>query len=215
MEYSLQSKQVRQKGKETCLDKYGVEYSSQSEEVKQKIKVTCLENHGVECSLQSEEVKQKGKKTCLKKYGVEYAMQHPDIFEKCQKSAFKLKPYIFPSGKLVYVQGYEPFALDYLIYIDRIPEDDIIRNDKRVPEIWYTMENDNKKHRYYADIYVPPQNKIIEVKSNHTYKLPKVYEKMKACLEQGYNYEIWIFHQNGARLHVITCLDEVYNRLTQ
>ena len=46
---------------------------------------------------------------------------------------------------------------------------DLITSKKDVPKIWYS-DIDGKKHRYYCDIYIPSENKIIEVKSTWTYK---------------------------------------------
>lgn len=43
-----------------------------------------------------------------------------------------------PSGKIIDYQGYENFALDELLNVENINEDDIITNRKDVPEIWYT-----------------------------------------------------------------------------
>ena len=44
-----------------------------------------------------------------------------------------------------------------------------------MPAIWYEM--DNIKHRYYPDIFIPCENRIIEVKSTYTLKceLKKIY----------------------------------------
>lgn len=89
---------MKNKSKQTCLDKYGVEYSWQADSIKQKIKHKSLELYGVEnpgCSEQAlkkiaatlqerynvsslgELLKKpvysaKCKATCLEKYGVEH-----------------------------------------------------------------------------------------------------------------------------------------------
>ena len=79
VENSLQSKEIRDKGKATCLEKYGVEYPFQSEEIRDKGKETCLEKYGVENPMQNAEVRDKGKITCLEKYGVENPSQSEEI----------------------------------------------------------------------------------------------------------------------------------------
>jgi len=43
-----------------------------------------------------------------------------------------------------------------------------------MPEIWYEFED--KRRRYYPDIYIKSQNKIIEVKSDYTFY--KEYDKI-------------------------------------
>ena len=185
----------------TNLKKYGVDYPSKNEEVKQKFKETCLKKYGKNTPLQNEEVKQKIKETCLKKYGVENPSQNTEIMEKCSKNAYKLKEYILPSGTILKVQGYENYALDELIQQENIPEEDIINGCKNVPEIWYDDEN-NKKHRHFVDIFIPSQNRCIEVKSTWTAekKQDNIFLKQKAGKEAGYNYEIWVYNGKGEKV---------------
>jgi hypothetical protein len=183
----------KEKAKKTNFKKYGVEFTTQAKKVKDKIKKTCLEKYGVEHISLIKEVKEKTKQTCLKKYGVETPAQNPDIAEKQSKNAYKSKVYTFPSGRIENVQGAEPYALDYLLNIS-INEDDIFVGVKNVPTIWY-LDNDNKKHRHYVDIFIKSLNKCIEVKSTWTAKKKNdnIFLKQNAAKELGYEYEIWIF----------------------
>ena len=202
VEYSFQSQEVKEKSKSTCLEKYGVEHPLQNKEVKEKSKATCLEKYGVEYSLQSQEVKDKIKATCLIKYGVEYSQQNPEIAEKISKSSYSRKDYTCPSGKIMHVQGYEPYALDDLIKI--INEDEIKTGAINVPEIWYN-DNEGLKHRHHVDIFIPSQNMCIEVKSTWTAEKKKdnIFKKQQAGKELGYNYEIWIYNSKGEKVECI------------
>jgi hypothetical protein len=65
-----------------------------------------------------------------------------------------------------------------------------------VPTIWYNDLQGNK-HRHFVDIFIPSQNKCIEVKSSWTVKLKNVFLKQKAAKELGYNYEIWVYDNKG------------------
>jgi len=125
------------------------------------------------------------------KYGVDNSMQVPEFHEKNQKSGFKWKEYKFPSNKIVKVQGYEPQALDILL--ESYHEDEIEVSRKKIPSIWYYTE-DEKKHRYYPDIYIEKDNLIIEVKSLWTYNKYNEINllKQKACIEAGYNFKFMI-----------------------
>ena len=122
------------------------------------------------------------------------------MFEKTMKSAYKLKDYTLPSGNIIKIQGYEHYALDELIKED-ILEEDIINGCKNVPEIWYTDEN-NKSHRHYVDIFIPSQNRCIEVKSTWTAQKKKdcIFLKQEAGKELGYNYEIWVYNGKGEKV---------------
>ena len=121
--------------------------------------------------------------------------------EQIIKSSFTKKDYIFPSGRIDKIQGYENFALDELIINEKIKESDIITGCKNVPKIWYN-DKLGKKHRHYVDIFIPSQNKCIEVKSLWTYKqqINSVLLKQNAAKELGYNYEFWIYDNKGNKL---------------
>jgi hypothetical protein len=70
-----------------------------------------------------------------------------------------------------------------------------------IPEIWFT-DDSNKEHRYYVDIYVPSQNKCIEVKSIYTYKKYEYTNLLKkeAAEKMGYNFEFWIYDTKGNKI---------------
>ena len=78
------SDEIKQKIKQTCLEKYGVDNYAKSKESKEKVKQTCLKKYGVEYSWQSNECKQKIKQTCLEKYGVDSPLKSKEIRNKCK-----------------------------------------------------------------------------------------------------------------------------------
>jgi hypothetical protein len=51
-----------------------------------------------------------------------------------------------------------------------------------------------KSHRYYPDLYIPSQKKIIEVKSPYTYnkQLEQNHCKKNQVVQDGYTFEFWI-----------------------
>jgi hypothetical protein len=222
-----QSDEIKQKKKETCMSNFGVEFPTQSnlvidkmkdnnfkkygkahilqvEEFREKGKQTSLQKYGFEYPMKSEVIKQKVKQTNLDKYGVEYVSQSTEIMEKMSKNAYKFKNYIFPSGRIEKVQGTEPYALNEILNVEYINENDIIVGAKNVPIIWYYDEFD-KKHRHYVDIFIKSQNRCIECKSTWT-KLKNehnIYLKQNAAKELGYKYEIWIYDKKGVRINII------------
>jgi hypothetical protein len=191
-------KEIVEKGKQTCLEKYGAEYYATTQQFKDDVKQTSLEKYGLEHYVKTPEFKEKYKETCLEKYGVENSSQNKEIMEKIIKNAHKRKNYIFPSGKIEQVQGAEPYALKCLIENENIAEEDIVVGCKNVPTIWYEDET-GKKHRHYVDIFIPSQNRCIEVKSTWTAKINdnNIFLKQKAGKELGYLYEIWIYDSKG------------------
>lgn len=79
----------REKAKETCRKNFGVDYSFQSEEVKDKIKKSILDRHGVENIFQLDSVKEKVEKTNLEKYGAKRPWMSENIQEKSQNTRKK------------------------------------------------------------------------------------------------------------------------------
>jgi hypothetical protein len=204
VENPFQSQEIKDKIKTFNINKYGYECNSKSQELKNKYKQTCLEKYGTESHTKNEAIKQKIKYSNQIKYGVDNVMHNIEIMEKCSKNAYKLKDYILPSGKIIKTQGYESFAIDYLIKSDSVVENDIITGSKNVPTIWYNDEN-GKKHRHYVDIFIPSQNKCIEIKSTWTAEKKKdnIFLKQKAAKELLYKYEIWIYNKKGEIVETI------------
>ena len=154
-------------------------------------------NKGQRCS-DNDCMELRKKHTNLDKFGTEYATQSVEVQERIEKSGFKHKTYTFPSGKQVKIQGYENYALDYILL--SFDEDDIHVGRGQQPEIWYNTD-DGKKHRYFSDIFIPSENLIIEVKSTWTYKKgvfrDNIKQKEAACIAKGYQYQYLIFDDKG------------------
>jgi hypothetical protein len=122
------------------------------------------------------------------KYGVDHVMQVEKFFNK--QSNYKRYEYILPSKKIIKLQGYEKHAMDILLNIYN--ENEISFN---IP-IFNYIEN-NRKHKYYPDIYIPVEKLIIEVKSDYTFysQYEKNLLKKQSVLKEGYNFEFWILKQ--------------------
>lgn len=135
-------KNLTQEEKELLLlDKYGTINFRSSEIIKNKFKNTCIEKYGVDHISKLDTIKQIKKENSVNKYGCEYPIQFPEIAEKASKSRYKQKVFELPSGKQIFVQGYEQFALKELIENEQLDENDILVGCKNVPEIWYNDKN--------------------------------------------------------------------------
>jgi len=166
-----------------------------------KARKTMKLKYGVENISQLDEIKNRKSETTFKNYGVEHPLQNPDVMDKSIRTSYKTKYFTFSlSGNKIRCQGYEPFALQELIE-NNIDEIDIVTGCKNVPTIWYNDEVD-KKRKHFVDIYIPNQNKCIEVKSTWTIKDKKanIFLKQKAAKELGYNYEIWVYDNKGNKV---------------
>ena len=205
-ENAMQNEEVKEKTKQTCFQKYGCENPFQNEEVKEKWKTTNKKLYGHEYPLQNKQFKEKSKQTCLQNWGVEHPSQNSEISEKASKNSYHSKEYTLPSGKIIKIQGYENYMLDELLQKENILEEDIITSRSQVPTIWY-LDDIGKKHRYYVDVFIPSQNRMIECKSTWTMKKgiekDNIYLKQQACKDAGYSCEIWVYNSNGEKVECI------------
>jgi hypothetical protein len=144
------------------------------------------------------EYKERHKITCLAKYGTDHPLQSALVQEKSEKSGHAYRPYTFPSGLVVSVQGYEPFGLNHLLKTYK--EDDLRVGRVYQPEIWYT-DATGTKHRYFSDVYIPTEKHIVEIKSTWTYqkgmKQGKLALQKEACSKEGYRYTLLTFDEKG------------------
>jgi hypothetical protein len=121
---------------------------------------------------------------------------------KAIKKSFKLSEWVSPGGKTFLYQGYELFAIKYLIQ-SGIDENDIFTEyelcaNGMMPEFIYEFEG--KKCRYYPDIYIKTLNKFIEVKSEYTFNREpeRLMAKTNCVFFADYGIETMIFNADGS-----------------
>ncbi len=208
-----EKQEIVDKRKETMLEKYNIPHNwsgkygtRKCEETKkelygnpnynnpEKMQQTKLKNHG-DSGFNN---RKKAEDTCLEKYGVKHNMQNIEFYKKAIKSLFKLKDYVLSSDKVIKVQGYEPLALD-ILFRKGYKENDLLIEDndieQKIGKIFY-YDKKGKKRRYFPDIYIISENKIIEVKSIYTFNLHKEINllKQERCIEMGINFKFMIFN---------------------
>ncbi len=141
-------------------------------------------------------------------HGARHSQQIPKCRAKAMKTAMSTKHYIMPSGNIVDVQGYEPYALEDILinHIDdlNVKEDDVITGCIEVPTIAYRIPGYDEPHVYYPDIYIKSLNLLIEIKSTWTFsKTPEMNRaKFLTTSMSGYDFEVWIYDDKGNRVEV-------------
>lgn len=93
--YGKDRRLILDKFKQTCIAKYGCENPMQNENIKQKSKETNINRYGVTCTLHNDKVKEKVKKTCLLLYGFENPMQNENIRQKAYNTNISRYGYKF------------------------------------------------------------------------------------------------------------------------
>lgn len=204
VEYSFQCPESREKTMATNIAKYGVVNPQQSPGIRAKTAITNMERYGVENCFQSDVIKAKIIATNMIKYGVSHHLKNAECSEKHSHASYNLKHYTMPSGNIIPYQGYEHFAFDYLLNVMKIEESDIVVKRTLVPSLCYNDEN-GKNRTHFVDIFIPSQNKCIEVKSTWTFSQPKncALLKQQFAKSLGYLYEIWIYDSKGGLLQTL------------
>jgi hypothetical protein len=198
---------IQEKARLGKLKKYGdINYNN-----RQKIRETK--------SNQSDEARkriaEKRRNTNLERFGVACVFQLAENTRRVAKGNSSIKPYVLPSRRIIGIRGVENKALDALLEIYVESELRISNNydlvNCRVPTFRYINVNHHAMI-YYPDIYIPKENKIIEVKSRWWYdgngsekyksRLENNQRKKQACISFGYEFEFWIYEING-RLTII------------
>jgi hypothetical protein len=206
---SLQS--VKDKKKESFLEKYGVDHQLKIPEIAASVSkkntdnavdrlakatITNIDRYGTENPLSNKDVQNKRTDTMIERFGVENASQNPEIHAKKVKNGYKSKQYIMPSGAIIFLQGWENKALDDML--KEYTEKEISTKTAEIPRITYYDDN-GKKHYYFPDFYIAKDNLIIEVKSEWTYNknVPRHNMKRDACLAQGYKFKFMIYKKTN------------------
>lgn len=156
----------------------------------QSYEQTMLKKYGVRNCFQRNETKEKIKTTLISKYGVE----NPQFSNEIR---YKWKKFILPSGKQIKCQGYEPFAMRYLLSLYN--EEDIITIRNNIPKILYT-DFDGSQRKYCPDMWIPKENLLVEVKSNFTYQKHQqnIKSKKSGVIQSGFKFKLLVFNDNGS-----------------
>ena len=182
----------------TNMEKYGSKYYTSTNQFKEK----CTEKYNLDWDgkhpTSHQSTKDKKYKTNTEKYGFKCALQNPMIYDKHLKSCYSTKEYTMPSGKIISVQGYEPWAIDKILENNDESENNIITDKQEIIKILGDFQYNNINNTisyYFPDIYLKSTGKIIEVKSEYTYSIniEENIAKKESVIAKGLTFEFWIF----------------------
>ena len=129
----------------------------------------------------------------MEKYGVKNPMQVHDYFYKNHESGLRFNTAIIEGVEIKY-QGYELKGI-YRLLSEGYSMSDINIGRAVVPTFRYCLSG--KRRVYYPDIYIPKDNRIVEVKSVYTYEkeLEKNLLKRQAVIDAGYLFDFYIMEK--------------------
>lgn len=110
-------------------------------------------------------------------------------------------------GKTIHVQGYEEHAIKWILKHRGLKLKDLVLDSSGMaPVVRYKIGRRNRG--YYPDIFIPKENRVVEVKSDYTLGLStgrmwgKNQQKAKAVIAAGYEFVVMVFNQDGKRLWI-------------
>ena len=187
--------------KEIMLERFGSEHYVTSDHCKQQM----LERFGSEYFITSQTYRD----YMLKTYGAESAMQCPELFRKAQASSFCRKPYVSPDGKTFMVLGYEGVALDDILRQEGV-KTFYAGEDIEIPVFQY-IGDDDKTHYYYPDVYIPDENRVIEIKSVYTYNREPEKTLCKALkVSETHLFELRLYNHKKEVVEILECRNGLF-----
>ena len=184
------------------MEKYGSEHYVTSDHCKEQM----MEKYGSEFFITSK----KYREVMMEKYGAESAMQCPELFRRAQQSSsFFRKAYVTPDGKTYMVLGYEGCAMDDILKEEGI-KTMYAGEDPEIPVFQYVGEDD-KTHFYYPDIYIPEENRVVEVKSVYTYNRDPEKTLCKALkVSENYLFELRLYNDKKEIVEILECRNGMF-----
>lgn len=162
----MQDPEVKEKVKQTNLNRRGVEWTMQDPEVQEKTKQTHLENRGVEYLTQDPEIQEKIKQTNLKNRGVEYPTQDPDVREKAKHTNLERR------GVEWAMQDLQVQEKSKQTNVERYGTENPMQNPMQNPEI---AEKSLRNAHKYKD-YILPSGKVIKYQGYEHWYLDHIFQ---------------------------------------
>jgi len=82
----FKSEEVKEKFRNTCIERYGVDYPAKIDEIFNKVRATNIKRYGCPLPLQNPEIMQKMQNTNTNLYGFPHATQNPEIMQKMRET---------------------------------------------------------------------------------------------------------------------------------
>jgi len=120
-------------------------------------------------------------------------------------SVFKMihgrnKLYKLSTGDEIYTQGYEGKAMDYLLSTG-IKRDDIVYGEG-LKSVMLRYKMKDKFKTYFPDMFIKSDNTIVEVKCTTFMRKGELSCKIKACLNEGYNFKLIMFDDRSNIIYI-------------
>jgi len=108
---------------------------------------------------------------------------------------------ILHEGELIRVQGYERFVIPE--FLKKYKRSDLKIGFEENDPIMYFFNGSERE--YYPDLYIVPENRIIEVKSDYSLRLDyeKNMAKKESCISRGFKFEFHVWDEKNKKSEII------------
>lgn len=162
-ENAFQNEDIKEKIKQTSIEKYGYSHYRMSSKMKNSYKESMTKNFGVENVFQLESVKEKIRNTCLEKFNVDNPMKSESVVSKFDYHEIARKSHLTKKKKGSYKSSKTELKLLKIL-------------EKHFPKI----QNQVPINNWLIDVYVPEHNVFIEFDGIYWHGLNKSDEELKA-----------------------------------
>ena len=123
-----------------------------------------------------------------------------DICRRKKEQSYKSYT-ISHGGELIRVQGYERFVIPG--FLKKYKRSDLRIGFEENDPIVYFFKGSERE--YYPDLYIVPENKIIEVKSDYSLRLDyeKNIAKRESCISKGFKFEFHVWDEKNKKSEII------------
>ena len=108
---------------------------------------------------------------------------------------------IYHNGESIRVQGYERFVIPE--FLKKYKREDLKIGFEENDPMEYFFNGSNRY--YYPDLYIIPENKVIEVKSDYSlnFDYDKNIAKKDACISKGFVFEFHIWDEKTKKTKIV------------
>lgn len=190
--------------KEHNLLKFGVEHHFSAIEIKEKIKYTNLKNHGVEYPAQNKQIQKKMENICFERHGVKNPLQNPEIYAKGMETRMiRYDSYSFLMSKKFKNDCSELYGVDF--YTQKHMGNQL---PKLLDKYWLYEQhvNQQKSVKEIASDLNVSESTVASYMRNHEIKLRKYKNSHKAVMWLDFmanRDSIFIQHaKSGGEYHI-------------
>lgn len=208
--HAMNCDKIRQKARQTNLQRYGGEHPLQNSNIQKKMKHTMIEKYGVDNSLKLQENREKGLRIIEEKYGTRSPIQNKEVKEKYQNTMEEKYGVDVPLKSESIKQKYndtikEKYGVSHVMHV---PEINKKAADNRRKYIWINDGTVNKK--VHKNCELPLGFKVGKLKNPKNASVAAYNRPKKTCPLCNSNIDSSNFNR-----HFVKCSSVIHTSIPE